>query len=151
MSQQGPARREYLLFVCDSLMKGEAQHELLASARLVGEARTAPIFHLLDLGASGALLAGGPTAVVGELYALGPEALAAIDIQRGHPILHQRGPVRLEDGREAETYFLTLDQSRGVRRVRTGDWKNRRVLPGGSRLHDGGALVRWARKRFDPG
>jgi len=149
MSSPASPDREFMVFVCDSLMRGESQHELLAEARLVGEVRTKPAFHLVDLGASGALLTGGTSAVVGELYALGRVTLAALDVHKGHPILHQRCPLELEDGREADAYFISLDQSRGLRRVRTGDWKNRRVLPGSSRVHDGGALVRWARKRFD--
>lgn len=145
------AARELLLFVYDSLMAGEAQHELLAAARPLGAARTVAEFDLIDLGASAAMVAGGRTAVTGELYSLEAKALAAIDIQKGHPVLHQRTAVRLDDGRAAEAYLVSDDQARGVRRIRGGDWRHRAGAPGARPIGvDGGPLVRWARGRFKP-
>lgn len=142
--------REIVLFVCDNLMKGEDQHDRLAGARPLGEAKTAPEYALVDLGTSGALVAGGLVSVSGELYALEPQALAALDVHRGHPILHRRGPIRLADGRQAEAYLLSMEQAAGCRRVRTGDWRTRRGAPGAVRTRDTGPLVSWAKRRFDP-
>ena len=142
--------REILLFVCDSLMSGEPEHALLDGARALGPARTAATYHLIDVGASAALLDGGAHAVPGELYALAPAGLAAVDVRRGHPVLHQRGKVRLEDGSEAEAYFVSADQARGVRRIRGGDWRQRPGAPGAARGHDPGSLVRWSKRRFEP-
>jgi gamma-glutamylcyclotransferase (GGCT)/AIG2-like uncharacterized protein YtfP len=144
--------REYVLFVCDSLMKGEDQHTLLNTARPLGEAATPAAYDLVDLGSTGALVAGGITAVSGELYALEPAALAAIDIDRGHPILHQRTTIRLADGRDAEAYLMASNQVAGRRRIRTGDWRKRPGAPGvgAAATREAPSLVRWARRRFDP-
>jgi gamma-glutamylcyclotransferase (GGCT)/AIG2-like uncharacterized protein YtfP len=147
MTEPKPAR-EYVLFVYDSLMSGEAQHELLAATRPLGAARTTAEYELVDLGPSGAMLADGRGVVLGEVYALEAKALAAIDVHKGHPVLHQRSTVRLDDGREAQAYLLSPDQARGLRRIRSGDWRQRSgtVTP----RHAGGELVRWARNRFKP-
>ncbi|AUX45567.1 hypothetical protein SOCE26_070610 [Sorangium cellulosum] len=141
---------EIVLFVYDNLMKGEDQHEWLASARPLGEATTPPQYALVDLGSTGALVAGGLVAVSGELYALAPAALAALDVHRGHPVLHRRSAIRLADGREVQTYLLSVEQAAGCRRVREGDWRKRRGAPGATRTRDTGALVSWAKRRFDP-
>jgi gamma-glutamylcyclotransferase (GGCT)/AIG2-like uncharacterized protein YtfP len=141
--------REIVLFVYDSLMAGEEQHERLAAARPLGKATTVPGYDLVDLGPNGALVAGGMTAILGELYALEPAAMAALDIHRGHPVLNQRAAVRLADGREAQAYFVAHDQSAGRRRVRTGDWRSRRGAAGSAAARDAGPLVRWAKRRFE--
>ncbi len=142
--------REIILFVCDSLMRGEEQHARLAGARPLGDAITAPEYDLVDLGASGALVPGGLVAVSGELYALEPAALAALDVLKGHPVLHRRAPVRLADGREADAYLLAPDQAVGRRRIRGGDWRRRRGAPGGGNARETGPLVSWAKRRFNP-
>ncbi|MGK3991900.1 gamma-glutamylcyclotransferase family protein [Sorangium sp. So ce1024] len=141
---------EISLFVYDNLMKGEDQHEWLASARSLGEATTTPTYALVDLGTCGALVEGGLVAVSGELYALSPTALAALDVHRGHPILHRRAAIRLADGREAQAYLLSMEQAAGCRRVREGDWRKRRGAPGAVRSRDNSPLVSWAKRRFDP-
>jgi gamma-glutamylcyclotransferase (GGCT)/AIG2-like uncharacterized protein YtfP len=142
--------REFILFVYDSLMSGEDQHERLAAARPLGAATTAPAYELVDLGATGALLAGGTAAVTGELYALEAAALATIDVYKGHPVLHQRAAIRLADGREAQAYLLAPDQAVGRRRIRSGDWRQRPGVPGARRPQEAGAFTRWAKRRFDP-
>jgi len=81
-------------------MSGQPEHARLAGARSIGPGTTEPRFDLVDLGAQAALVPGGLTAVRGEVYALGPALLASIDVYKGHPVLHQRRPVRLDDGRE---------------------------------------------------
>jgi gamma-glutamylcyclotransferase (GGCT)/AIG2-like uncharacterized protein YtfP len=142
--------REIVLFVYDSLMQGEEQHERLAGARQLGKATTAPVYDLVDLGPNGALVAGGTVSVSGELYALEPAAMAALDIHRGHPVLNQRSPIRLADGREAQAYLVAQDQTAGRRRIRTGDWRTRRGASGSGGARDAGPLVRWANRRFNP-
>ncbi|MDC0745762.1 gamma-glutamylcyclotransferase family protein [Polyangium mundeleinium] len=142
-----PTNREIVLFVCDSLMQGEELHTRLAAARPLGPATTTPTYDLVDLGPTGALVPGGMVAVTGELYALDPQALAALDVFRGHPVLNQRLPIRLADGREAQAYTVAPEQSAGRRRILAGDWRKRRGATslGGGR--GAGPVVRWAGRR----
>lgn len=135
-----------LLFVVDTLLEGEPEHALLARAIAKGRAKTVTGYGLADLGATGALVDGGAGAVLGELYAVARADLAAIDVKRGHPLVHQRRAVRLEGGVEAEAYFLSMEQARGVRRVRSGDWRARFTA---ARSVEPSALVAWAKRRHE--
>jgi len=139
--------REIMLFVCDSLMKGEPDHGRLAAARPLGEGKTLPAYDLVDLGTTGALVPGGIAAVTGELYAIEPAALAELDVSRGHPILSQRISIRLSDGRDAQAYTIRPEQSAGRRRVLSGDWRTRRGATGLGGGRSGGPVVRWAGRR----
>jgi len=128
-------------------MSGEENHGKLANARALGKAMTVAAYDLVDLGGTGALVAGGMISVSGELYALSRSSLASLDVSRGHPVLNQRAPLRLEGGREAEAYFIAPEQSAGKRRILSGDWRKRR---GASSLGGGrgtGPIVRWANRR----
>jgi gamma-glutamylcyclotransferase (GGCT)/AIG2-like uncharacterized protein YtfP len=117
--------KEFLLFVYGPMMSGEPEHGRLDGARALGPAETEPAFDLVDLGGEPALVAGGTTSVRGELYALTPSQLAAIDVHHGHPLRYRRGPIQLGDGRVVEAHQLAPDQTRGRRRIRGGDWKAR--------------------------
>jgi gamma-glutamylcyclotransferase (GGCT)/AIG2-like uncharacterized protein YtfP len=116
---------DYLLFVYGALLPGEPQHALLSAARALGPAETEPAYDLVDLGAEPALVPGGTTAVKGEVYALAPAQLAAIDVHHGHPLRYRRATLRLADGRLVEAHQLAPDQARGRRRIRSGDWRTR--------------------------
>jgi gamma-glutamylaminecyclotransferase len=138
--------REFLLFVYDALMAGEAEHARLDGARALGPAATEPRFDLVDLGAqAAALIPGGTTSVRGEVYALGAKLLASIDVHRGHPLRYRREGIRLEDGRAVEAYAIDPDQARGRRRIRGGDWRAH-VAPAPTAQRDG-AWSRWAKGR----
>jgi gamma-glutamylcyclotransferase (GGCT)/AIG2-like uncharacterized protein YtfP len=139
------AEREFIVFVCGATMAGEAHHELLAGATALGPGKTQPAFDLIDLGATGSLAAGGRMAVTGEVYSVSAPILAALDVHEGHPILHKRTTITLEDGRAVEAWLLDFEQVRGKRRVRSGDWRQRRQV---TRASDGGPVVQWARRRF---
>lgn len=78
------------VFVYGTLLAGEVNHGLLAGARLLGPYRTAPRFRLLQLGAYPGLIAGGATAVVGEVYALAAGGLAALDRLEDYPRCYDR-------------------------------------------------------------
>jgi gamma-glutamylcyclotransferase (GGCT)/AIG2-like uncharacterized protein YtfP len=137
--------RELLLFVCDASMSGLPEHARLDGARALGPGKTEPTFDLVDLGAQPALVLGGTTAVEGEVYALGPALLAALDVHKGHPLVHKRRRIRLDDGREVEAYTLDADQARGRRRIRSGSYRAH-VAPAAAPPRDG-AWSRWARGR----
>ncbi len=131
---------EYLLFVYGTLMSGEPEHARLAGARPLGPAATEPTFNLVDLGVEPALVPGGTGAVRGELYAVTPAQLAAIDVHHGHPLRYRRAALRLDDGRVVEAHQLAPEQTRGRRRIRGGDWKARLTPRAGA-----GADMAWSR------
>jgi gamma-glutamylcyclotransferase (GGCT)/AIG2-like uncharacterized protein YtfP len=135
------------LFIYGTLLSGERDHGLMASAELLGPALTDAQFQLVDLGMYAALVPDGKIAVHGELYAASLATRREIDVARQVPILFQRVTVRLADGTQAETYAMTADQVRGKRRLAHGDWRARFAPPGERRA--GGAFVKWSRSRFD--
>ncbi|TNF24106.1 MAG: gamma-glutamylcyclotransferase [Deltaproteobacteria bacterium] len=68
------------------------------------------------------MVPGGATAVIGEVYEVGPRTLAALDRLEGHPGFYERRPIRLEDGEEVQAYLLSAAQVRGRPRIASGDW-----------------------------
>jgi len=95
----------------------------------------------VSLGAFPAMIAGGTTAVVGEVYEIDPVTLAALDRLEGatedpaepgpqggsgdakrRTRFYQRTAIRLEDGDEVLAYLLSPEQARGRTRIPSGDW-----------------------------
>jgi gamma-glutamylcyclotransferase (GGCT)/AIG2-like uncharacterized protein YtfP len=113
------------VFVYGTLLRGEPNHSLLAHAEALGPARTEPCYDLVDLGAFPALIAGGRTAIAGELYRVGPETLARLDRLEGHPDFYRRTPVRTNEGRQVETYLFPRARAGGRPRILSGDWRVR--------------------------
>ncbi|MFI5302134.1 MAG: gamma-glutamylcyclotransferase [Polyangiales bacterium] len=113
----------HAIFVYGSLRSGERNHGVLGGALCIGDARTEPRFTLHDLGAFPGLVAGGASHVHGDVYAVDAGTLAALDRLEGHPRYYRRAPIRLEDGREVETYLLTARQVVGCPIVESGDWR----------------------------
>jgi gamma-glutamylcyclotransferase (GGCT)/AIG2-like uncharacterized protein YtfP len=141
-----PEPAECLLFVYDTLRQGEPLHAQLGESRFISLASTLAAFSLVDLGPIAALLRGGSTAVVGELYAVSLQTRRQLDIERQVPLLFNREKVQLADGSEAESYVLPADKARGRRRVAHGDWKKRFGRP--INPNAGGAWVAWSRGRW---
>jgi gamma-glutamylcyclotransferase (GGCT)/AIG2-like uncharacterized protein YtfP len=115
--------KQHLVFTYGTLLRGEANHDLLARARFVAEARTQPCFELFDLGPFPAMSARGQTAVVGEIYAVDDATLVRLDRLEGHPSFYQRTRIRLDDGREVQTYLMGRTKMRGRVRIPSGDWR----------------------------
>jgi gamma-glutamylcyclotransferase (GGCT)/AIG2-like uncharacterized protein YtfP len=135
------------MFFYGTLLPGERDHALLASADALGPAQTESVYQLVELNVYAALVPDGKVAVCGELYAVDLETRRKIDVARQVPILFQRAKIRLADGTDAETYLMTTDQVRGKRRLAHGDWR-KRFAPTVERGAPG-QLVSWARNRFD--
>jgi gamma-glutamylaminecyclotransferase len=111
------------LFVYGSLMRGEAHAGELGPALFLGPARTAAAYTLVNLGAYPAMLPGGATAVVGEVYEVSD--VARLD-EFEEPSVYRRGPVALADGTAAEAYFLAEPPGPvPVAVIRSGDWRAR--------------------------
>jgi gamma-glutamylaminecyclotransferase len=117
--------RGVTLFVYGTLLRGQANHRLLAGARFLRAAATVPAYDLADLGPYPALVPGGGTAIAGELYAVPRATLAALDAFEGHPSFYRRGRVRLRDGTFASAYLLRPDQAAGFARIPCGSWAGR--------------------------
>lgn len=115
------------LFVYGTLMRGEPNHRLLSRTRFLGAALTAPCFELADLGDTPGLVAGGRTAVAGELYAVGPRTLARLDRFEHHPFLYRRATIPLADGSPAEAYLMPPVAVAGCPVIAAGDWRRRRA------------------------
>ncbi len=114
------------VFVYGTLLAGEGNHRLLASAKLVGEARTAPVFELRDLGYFPGLVKGGACCVAGEVYEVDAETLARLDALEGHPRFYRRTRIALDSGTKVETYLLTPEQVEGRPVIPSGNWRSRR-------------------------
>ena len=95
-----------ILFVYGTLKHGQRNHSLMRESRFLGEAVTEPRYTLLDMGSFPGMIAGGTTAVHGELYEVGPELLARLDRHEGVPRFYMRTPVLLSVGDFAESYIL---------------------------------------------
>ena len=115
------------VFVYGTLLSGEPNHRLLAHAQLLGEARTEPLFELVSLGAFPAMLAGGDTAVVGEVYAVDRATLADLDRLEGHPHFYRRKLIPLEDGERVLAYLLRREQAQGRPTIDSGDWRQHQL------------------------
>ncbi|MFZ5893814.1 MAG: gamma-glutamylcyclotransferase family protein [Myxococcota bacterium] len=133
------------LFDYGSLMQNERDHALLASATLLGVARTAPEFQLVDLGIFAALVPGGNVSVLGELYVVQRKACFAIDVSKQCPILFERTRIRLDDGSEADAYVMPEERVRGKRRLKGGSWRDRFAPP--PRDRERSAFVEALRRR----
>lgn len=99
-----------LLFVYGTLKRGQINHHLLASEKFVATARTRPGFRLYELDGYPGLVPDREDhdGVIGEIWAVGPNALTALDAFEGLPEgLYRREPLPLISPHEklrAEAY-----------------------------------------------
>jgi gamma-glutamylcyclotransferase (GGCT)/AIG2-like uncharacterized protein YtfP len=112
------------IFVYGSLLQGEANHERMAGATSLGEARTEAAFDLIDLGEYPAMVRGGRTEVEGELYGVPPALLAELDAFEGHPRLYRRSRIRLDGGRRVEAYLLAAAPPEACPWIAGGRWRD---------------------------
>jgi gamma-glutamylaminecyclotransferase len=120
-------RKQHLVLVYGTLLQGEVNHHLLATARFVAKARTESCFELFDFGPFPAMSTGGETAVLGEIYAVDDATLARLDRLEGHPRLYQRTQIRLADGQEVQTYLMGDARMRRRPAIPSGDWRAHRA------------------------
>jgi gamma-glutamylcyclotransferase (GGCT)/AIG2-like uncharacterized protein YtfP len=74
-----------LVFVYGTLRRGEYNHRYLSRVRRLGVYRTSPVYTLLDLGDYPAVIPGGHTAILGEVYAINNALLSRLDGLEGYP------------------------------------------------------------------
>lgn len=108
-----------------TLRRGEINHGLLRTARFLGRHRTAARYTLLDLGPYPAALAGGRTALSGELYALSHALLRRLDVLENYPREYTRVLIPTPSGK-AWIYLYRRRPAVAVPLIPHGDWRRRR-------------------------
>lgn len=111
------------VFTYGTLRRGEPAAALMADASLLATAVTEPHFTLFDLGAYPAVVAGGQTAIVGELYAVSPAMLRLLDDFERVPDLYCRERTRI--GQHWAWIYLMPEAPAGARVIAGGDWCRR--------------------------
>jgi gamma-glutamylaminecyclotransferase len=117
------------LFVYGTLLSGGPSHYRLRGSPLLGVNRTEPRYALVSLGSYPALLEGGTTSVIGEVYEVDDRILPAIDRFEGHPLLYQRKSVELVDGTDVNAYVLLPAQGVNAEVLESGDWRRHSARP----------------------
>lgn len=113
------------LFVYGTLLRGERAHHLLAGARFVAEVQTQAAFELVEMdGGYPALVAGGGTAVSGEIYEIDERLVPLLDDFEDVPELYRRS-LRTVGGHECWVYELPSRHATGRPRIASGDWRRR--------------------------
>jgi gamma-glutamylaminecyclotransferase len=113
---------EMLVFVYGRMKQGGADHAILAGSRFLGQALTAPVYDLVDLGGLPGLTKEGGMAVHGEIYAVDRRTLTSLDEFEDHPDTFHRDNLLLDDGREVLGYVLPAAQATGFPRMSSGSW-----------------------------
>ena len=113
---------EILVFVYGRMKQGGEDHSILAGSRFLGQAQTAPVYDLIDLGGLPGLTTDGGMAVHGELYAVDARTLTSLDEFEDHPDTFHRDNLLLEGGREVLGYVLPPTQAVGFPRLSSGSW-----------------------------
>jgi gamma-glutamylaminecyclotransferase len=110
------------VFVYGTLRRGEANHQLLASAAFVREARTPAAYTLYAFDGHPGMGIGGTDHVMGELFDVDDATLAQLDVLEDHPRWYQRTSLVLEDGDTVVTYVLPPHFTAGRATIAGGDW-----------------------------
>ena len=113
------------VFVYGTLRRGEANHGLLREACWLDGHRTEPCYTLLNLGSYPAAIAGGTTALTGELYRINRAQLRWLDRLEGHPDLYQRMPIDTPHGKA--WIYLYRRKINGAPPIPSGDWRRRPI------------------------
>lgn len=116
-----------LVFVYGSLLRGLPNHAVLAkngSARFVRHDISEPVYTMVSLGSFPAVHRGGSTSILGEVWEVDAECLAALDRLEGHPNFYHRAAIDLGGSDDVVSYFLTGRARVEQQRVTSGDWRH---------------------------
>jgi gamma-glutamylcyclotransferase (GGCT)/AIG2-like uncharacterized protein YtfP len=110
------------LFVYGTLRRGECNHALLGTAPFLGQCRTAGRYTLFNLGRYPAAIAGGRTAIVGEVYVLNKALLARLDRLEDYPQEYIRVCIATPYG-SAWIYLYRWPPAPETPVIFSGDWR----------------------------
>ena len=112
-----------LLFVYGSLRKGCGNHCFLENSSYLGNFVTSPEYTMQSMGAFPAVVEGGDTEIVGEVWGVSEPVYEAIERLEGYPSFYNRKPLETPYG-QAEMYFVEGHDKYGQRLpvVDSGNW-----------------------------
>ncbi|ESQ16560.1 MAG TPA: gamma-glutamylcyclotransferase [Chromatiaceae bacterium] len=113
---------EHRVFVYGTLLRGEANHGLLAKARFLGAHQTKPCFRMLLLGAYPGLVAGGSTAIAGEVYSINQAILSVLDRLEDYPRLYDRRLIPTPYG--PAWLYLYRGKAKDRPTISSGNWRD---------------------------
>jgi gamma-glutamylcyclotransferase (GGCT)/AIG2-like uncharacterized protein YtfP len=117
------------VFVYGTLMKGELHHTSIQHARFVRAAETPAAYELVQIDYYPAMLRGGSSRIVGELYEVDDETLKRLDELEEVPHYYERCTIELADGSEALTYVMPRDRVKGGSPIPSGYFRMRTSPP----------------------
>lgn len=127
------------VFVYGTLRRGESNAGYLRDANYLGQAVTAPRYHLFDTGPFPAAAAGGRHGLVGEVYAVNRPTLRRLDRLEDIPRSYNRWRIDTPFGEAWLYLWVAAIDPRWPRLA--GDWRHRRRSPG---RRSAGRSGRWS-------
>ncbi|MFT3921171.1 MAG: gamma-glutamylcyclotransferase family protein [Myxococcales bacterium] len=115
----------HLVFVYGTLMQDQHHHDQLAGAEFLGARRTRPEYELVLVDYFPAMLSGGTTSVLGELYAVDDLTLARLDELEEVPEFYVRERIELSDATSAQTYLMPRERLGAARPIPSGSFRDR--------------------------
>lgn len=121
-----------MVFVYGTLKGGHYNNPVMdrANGRLIGKYTTDPEFTMVSLGAYPAVLEGGTTGIVGEVFEV--DSLTPLDRLEGYPGFYNRKVIDTVYG-PAWVYFLSEQSAKSMRRreqqfptIESGEWEGSR-------------------------
>tara|TARA_Y100000996_G_C22518739_1_gene641535 strand:+ start:1220 stop:1573 length:354 start_codon:yes stop_codon:yes gene_type:complete len=114
------------IFVYGTLRKGDERSFFLTDveqAKFIKEAKTKPLYTLVNLGMFPALIMEGNTSIVGEVWEVDKRTKQTLDLIEGVPLLYQDEEIYLDDDTSAIAYVFQYN--RGYPEIESGDWFNK--------------------------
>lgn len=119
----------HIVFVYGTLMKGELHHTSIAHARFVRAAETLPEYELVQIDYYPAMLPGGGSRIMGELYEVDDATLKHLDELEEVPHYYERRVITLADGTDAQTYIMPRDRADKGSPIPSGYFRMRTAPP----------------------
>jgi gamma-glutamylcyclotransferase (GGCT)/AIG2-like uncharacterized protein YtfP len=106
----------HFVFVYGSLKRGHYNHALLAAARFVCDAKTAPEYRLFDAGYYPAMVEDrAGISIQGEVFEVDDPMLARLDRLEGHPDYYRRERIEVEGFDRPVWGYLFTRETEGLR------------------------------------